>query len=339
MLRLPPVSIVRPATIDEALDAIELDGARIVAGGTDLWPNLKRRSQQARVVVDLLSIPGLGDIRFDGETLRIGATVKLSTILERQDIRERFPALHRSIASISSPPLRNMATIGGNLCVDTRCTFYNQTEEWRRSIGFCMKERGETCWVATSSPRCWAHSASDAAPMLCALDASVRLVSRREERVIPLAAMYRDDGIEFLAKRPDEILTEILVPLSSDAAHCRSAFWKLRRRHSIDFAVASVAAAVWFDANHAISNASVYLGAVSSSPMAVPGANDMMKGRALDEDCVEAVMSAAQKIARPLDNTDFAAAWRNRMVRLYTGAALNEIAGREPGIAAPHHSA
>ena len=339
MLRLPPVSIVRPATIDEALDAIERDGARIVAGGTDLWPNLKRRSQQATVVVDLLSIPGLGDIHVDGDALHIGATVKLSAILEHDVIRERFPALRRSVASISSPPLRNMATIGGNLCVDTRCTFYNQTEEWRRSIGFCMKERGETCWVATSSPRCWAHSASDAAPMLCALDASVRLVSRREERVIPLAKMYRDDGIEFLAKRHDEILTEILLPLNSAADFCNSAFWKLRRRHSIDFAVASVAAAVWFDENRTVERASVYLGAVSSSPVAVPGVNDILRGRALDEDCVEAVMAAAQKTSRPLDNTDFAAAWRNRMVRLYTGAALHEIAGRDPGIAPPHHSA
>lgn len=339
MLRLPPVSVVRPATVAEALDAMERDGARIVAGGTDLWPNLKRRSQQANVVVDLMSIPGLGDIHFDGAVLSIGATAKLTELIEHPTLREHFPAFHRSIRSISSPPLRNMATIGGNLCVDTRCTFYNQTEEWRRSIGFCMKERGETCWVATSSPRCWAHSASDAAPMLCALDARVRLVSRQEERVIPLAKMYRDDGIDFLAKRHDEILTEITVPLSSSSAHCQSAFWKLRRRHSIDFAVASVAAAVWFDANHIVENASIFLGAVSSSPVAVPGVNEMLRGRTLDQESVETVMSAAQKIARPLDNTDFAAAWRNRMVRLYTGAALNEIAGRDPGVAAPHHVA
>ncbi|HEY5654468.1 MAG TPA: FAD binding domain-containing protein [Woeseiaceae bacterium] len=337
MLRLPPVRIVRPGSIAEALAAIEYDGARLVAGGTDLWPNLKRRSQHAGVVIDLLSIPGLDEIRFDDAALRIGATAKLSTLLAHTAIREQFPALHRAVASISAPPLRNMATIGGNLCVDTRCTFYNQTEEWRRSIGFCMKERGETCWVATSSPRCWAHSASDAAPILCALDASVRLVSHRGDRVIPLASMYRDDGIEFLAKEPDEILTEILVPLSSAAAHCRSAFWKLRRRHSVDFAVASVAAAVWFDTQDCVERAAVFLGAVSSSPMAVANVSGLLHGKPLDPDNVELVMAAAQKAARPLDNTDFAAAWRNRMVRLYTGAALDEIAGRTPSIAAPRH--
>lgn len=338
MLRLPPVNIVRPASISEALEAIELDGARIVAGGTDLWPNLKRRSQHAKVVIDLLSIPGLDQIQFDGDLLRIGATVKLSTLLEHPVISEHYPAFRRSVASISSPPLRNMATIGGNLCVDTRCTFYNQTEEWRRSIGFCMKERGDTCWVATSSPRCWAHSASDAAPMLCALDASVRLISRREERVIPLAAMYRDDGMEFLAKRHDEILTEILIPGSSSSAHCRSAFWKLRRRHATDFAVASVAAAAWFDAQDIVKRAAIYLGAVSSSPVAVAAASEILEGQPLNPENVETVSAAAQKIARPLDNTDFAAAWRNRMVRLYTGAALDEIAGRKPTIATAHHS-
>ena len=337
MLRLPPVRIVRPGSIAEALAAIEYDGARLVAGGTDLWPNLKRRSQHAGVVIDLLSIPGLDEIRFDDAALRIGATARLSTVLAHTAIREQFPALQRAVASISAPPLRNMATIGGNLCVDTRCTFYNQTEEWRRSIGFCMKERGETCWVATSSPRCWAHSASDAAPILCALDASVRLVSHRGDRVIPLASMYRDDGIEFLAKEPDEILTEILVPLSSAAAHCRSAFWKLRRRHSVDFAVASVAAAVWFDTQDHVERAAVFLGAVSSSPMVVANVSGLLHGKPLDPENVELVMAAAQKAARPLDNTDFAAAWRNRMVRLYTGAALDEIAGRTPSIAAPRH--
>ena len=337
MLRLPPVRIVRPGSIAEALAAIEYDGARLVAGGTDLWPNLKRRSQHAGVVIDLLSIPGLDEIRFDDAALRIGATARLSKVLAHAAIREQFPALQRAVASISAPPLRNMATIGGNLCVDTRCTFYNQTEEWRRSIGFCMKERGETCWVATSSPRCWAHSASDAAPILCALDASVRLVSHRGDRVIPLASMYRDDGIEFLAKEPDEILTEILVPLSSAAAHCRSAFWKLRRRHSVDFAVASVAAAVWFDTQDHVERAAVFLGAVSSSPMVVANVSGLLHGKPLDPENVELVMAAAQKAARPLDNTDFAAAWRNRMVRLYTGAALDEIAGRTPSIAAPRH--
>ena len=139
-----------------------------------------------------------------------------------------------------------MATLGGNLCVDTRCTYYNQTEEWRRSIDYCMKEEGTVCWVAPGSSRCWAHTASDAAPVLCALGAEVRLVSTEGRRTLPVEALYRDDGIDYLAKRPQEILTEILLPASAAAAAgCRASFWKLRRRGTIDFAVLSVAAAIW----------------------------------------------------------------------------------------------
>src|SRR6185369_2841350 len=118
----------------------------------------------------------------------------------------------RAVASISSPPLRNMGTIGGNLCVDTRCTYYNQTEDWRRSIGYCMKAEGDICWVATSSPLCLAHAASDSAPILCALGATVVLVSKEGEREIPLPELYHDDGIHYLTKRPDEILSEIRLP-------------------------------------------------------------------------------------------------------------------------------
>src|SRR5258708_36128943 len=129
-----------------------------------------------------------------------------------------------------------MGTLGGNLCGDTRCTYYNQTEEWRRAIDFCMKAEGSICWVATSSPRCWAHSASDSAPMLCALDASVLLASARGGRAVPVVDLYRDDGIDYLARRPDEILAEIELPAGSGSDRCRSAFWKLRRRGSIAFA-------------------------------------------------------------------------------------------------------
>ena len=182
-----------------------------------------------------------------------------------------IPASRRAVQSISSPPLRNMGTIGGNLCVDTRCTYYNQTEEWRRSIDYCMKAEGEICWVATSSPRCWAHTATDSAPMACALGAKVRLVSKDGERVIPIDDLYRDDGIQYLAKRPDEILTGLYLPADATADRCRSAFWKLRRRGSIDFAVLSAAAAVWTAPDGTVEKARIYLGAVASRPRGRPG--------------------------------------------------------------------
>jgi len=204
VLRLPPIKLLLPKTVQDAAKAIANDNARLVAGGTDLWPNMKRRNQKAGTVVSLMSIADLNSIDSSSADIRFGATATLSNIIRDDKIRQRFPAFATAVASISSPPLRNMGTIGGNLCVDTRCTYYNQTEEWRRSIDYCLKEEGTICWVATKSPRCWAHTASDAAPILCALDASVKLVSAGGAREMMLADMYVDDGIDYLAKLPGQ---------------------------------------------------------------------------------------------------------------------------------------
>lgn len=310
---------------------------RLVAGGTDLWPNMKRRHQHAHTVVSLMGLPELRRIQADGDGLRVGATARLSDIVRDERVRERYPAFARAVASISSPPLRNMATLGGNLCVDTRCTYYNQTEEWRRSIDYCLKEAGDICWVATKSPRCWAHSASDAAPILCALGAQVTLASREGERSIALAELYRDDGIEYLTRRPDEILTEVRLPPESDARRCRAAFWKLRRRGSIDFSVFSVAGAVWLDARGVVERARLYLGAVASSPLEVADAQTLLAAHPLDDARIEAVARVAHKLATPMDNTDFAPSWRGKMVEQYTRAALREIAGLPPEHAPPRH--
>jgi 4-hydroxybenzoyl-CoA reductase subunit beta len=326
VLRLPPIDLRTPATVQEAAQLIATGDVRIVAGGTDLWPNMKRRHQKAETVVSLMSIPGLDNIDSNKADIRIGATATLASIIRDDKIRERFPAFARALASISSPPLRNMGTIGGNLCVDTRCNYYNQTEEWRRSIDYCLKEDGEICWVATKSPRCWAHTASDSAPMLCALDAKVKLESASGERELPLKDIYVDDGIDYLAKKSDEILTEVTVPGSSDATHCRSAFWKLRRRGSIDFATLSVAAAVWTDDHDVVTQASMYLGAVGSAPMAVLEIESVLVGNKITEESIAKIAHAAHKIAQPMDNTDFAASWRGKMTVQYVSAALREIA-------------
>jgi len=326
VLRLPPINLQSPTTVQDAAKAIAQGNARLVAGGTDLWPNMKRRHQKAESVISLMSIPGLDTID-TGEDMRIGGTATLTNIIRNGTVRERFPAFANALASISSPPLRNMGTIGGNLCIDTRCTYYNQTEEWRRSIDYCLKEEGTICWVATKSPRCWAHTASDSAPILCALDATVKLVSADGEREMPLAGMYVDDGIDYLTKRPDEILTEVVVPGASDAGNCRSSFWKLRRRGSIDFSTMSVAAALWLDDNDVVTRASLYLGAVGAAPMPVTDIAAVLVGNKMTEEHIAEVAHAAHKIAQPMDNTDFAPSWRGKMTEQYVIAALREIAG------------
>lgn len=336
MLRLPPIDFRAPQQLEEAITALAAENVRLVAGGTDLWPNMKRRHQQAETVVSLMSVPGLRGIKHTDEGVQIGAITSLADIIRDARLRERLPSFARAVASISSPPLRTMATLGGNLCVDTRCTYYNQTEEWRRSIDYCIKEKGTICWVATKSPRCWAHTASDSAPILCALDAKVKLVGPNGERVIPVSTLFRDDGIDYLCKQADEILTEVLIPASSEQDHCRSAFWKLRRRGSIDFAVLSVAAAVWTDTEDVVTRAAVYLGAVGSSPVPIE-VESLLVGQPLSEDLIMQVAQRAQKAATPMDNTDFTAAWRGKMANNYTHAALNEIAGLPVRCAPPRH--
>ena len=337
MLRLPPIRLQAPESIREAVKMIAAGNVRIVAGGTDLWPNMKRRHQKAETVVSLMSIPDLDRIDSSKSDIRIGGTATLADIVRDDVIRERFPVLAKAVASISSPPLRNMGTIGGNLCVDTRCTYYNQTEEWRRSIGYCLKEEGEICWVATKSPRCWAHTASDSAPVLCALGAKVKLVSESGEREIPLQDMYVNDGIDFLSKRPNEILIEVMVPDASDASRCRAAFWKLRRRGSIDFATLSVAAAVWADDNDVVTRASMYLGAVGPAPMPVPDVEKILVGNKITEERIAEIARAAHHIARPMDNTDFTASWRGKMIVQYVTAALREVAGLPQERLSPRH--
>ena len=368
MLRLPPLDFRSPSSLREVLDLLDgrgpnggsdsgaspgnggggtggggpggsagIGGVRLVAGGTDLWPNMKRRHQQAGTVVSLMGIDELRGIEEAPQGLEIGSTVTLAALLRSDAVRGRYPGFARSVAAISSPPLRNMGTLGGNLCVDTRCTYYNQTEEWRRSIDYCMKEQGSICWVATNSPRCWAHSASDAAPMLCALGARVRLISSGGEREIPLTDLYRDDGIEYLGMRPGEILTRVIVPADSGREHCRSAFWKLRRRGSIDFSVLSVAVALWMDDRNVVDRAAVYLGAVGSSPVCVSDAEDLLVGKELTEDLIAAVAHRARKDATPMSNTDFMPAWRGKMAEHYTHAALCDAAGLPVRRQAPKH--
>ncbi len=243
----------------------------------------------------------------------------------------------RAVASISAPALRNMGTLGGNLCLDTRCTYYNQSEEWRQSIDYCMKEQGETCWVAPSSPRCWAVASGDSAPMLCALDAQVSLQSRQTgTRSIPVADLFRDDGIDYLHKRADEILTAVDLHPKAEAGNCQTSFWKLRRRGAIDFAVLSVGVAIWMSGD-TISRARVYLGAVASRPVPAHDCMRILQGQRPEPDLISEAAALARKVATPLDNTDFRAQWRGVMVERYTEAAIREAVGLSTDRLAPRH--
>jgi len=328
MMRLPHFEFHSPRTVaDAAVLLAESPGdTMIVAGGTDLLPNMKRRQQTPRRLISLRRIDGLRDLRHAGEFV-IGAGATLTSLVRDDRIRRDCTGLWQAAAQVATPHLRNMGTIGGNLCLDTRCTYYDQSLEWRQAIGYCMKKSGETCWVATSSPRCLAVSSTDTAPMLEALGARVRLVSASGERVIDVADLYRNDGIHYLTRRADEILTSVVVP---DQTGWRSTYWKLRRRGSFDFPVASVAAAIKCDAQGSIVDARLVLGAVASRPMASSKAASRLigaNGLTLSDEAIAAAADAAFEVAKPMDNTDFGLHWRKKMTRALVTYALRELRG------------
>ncbi|MBP9146245.1 MAG: FAD binding domain-containing protein [Thermoanaerobaculia bacterium] len=334
MLRLPKFRLHQPATLAEAASILDAEGeaARLVAGGTDLWPNLKRRHQKAGEVVSLSRLAELRAVNANGD-LHLGAMATLTSVERHAAVRERFPALAAAVGWISSPVLRNMGTIGGNVCLDTRCTYYNQNEEWRQSISYCMKAEGKICWVAPSSPRCWAVQSADSAPMLVALGARVTLVSTAGERQIPIAALYHDDGMAYLTKRRDEIVTAIVVPGASDAAHCRTAFFKLRRRGSIDFGVLSVAVALWMDggSDGTVRDARVVLGSIASLPSSADEVAQALIGQKLTPETIAAAASKARSAATPMDNTDLDPRWRGQVTPVYVERTLREAAGLPAG--------
>jgi len=239
-------------------------------------------------------------------------------------VREKYRGLWQAVAQVATPHLRNMGTLGGNLCLDTRCNYYNQNYEWRKAIDYCLKKDGETCWVATASKRCVAVSSTDSAPALIALGAKVKLVSSQGEREVPIAELYRNDGIDYLARKPDEILTEVTLPATEG---WKSAYWKLRRRGSFDFPVLGVAAAVKLAQDGTVEEARLALGAVASRPFLIDKAGEYLKGKKLTDEALAEAGAIVASRAKPMDNTDLDLYWRKDVVSSFVGHALREIRG------------
>jgi 4-hydroxybenzoyl-CoA reductase subunit beta len=326
MMRLPLFAFRAPRTLDEAARILHGEGsdAMPLAGGTDLLPNMKRRQQVPRMLLSLRNIDALRAIHFSDSGARLGACLTLTDIASDPRFRTGATALAQAASQVATPQIRNMATLGGNLCLDTRCNYYDQTYEWRKAINFCMKKDGVTCWVAPSSPKCMAVSSTDTAPALMALGARVRLVSNSGEREIRLADLYNNDGMLYLHRKPDEILAEVLL----DPMHgWRSTYWKLRRRGSFDFPVLSVAAAARFFANGAVEDARIVIGSVASRPLVAEEAGRFLVGRSLTSETISEAAALAARIAKPLDNTDFDMSWRKKVTAEFVTYALRELRG------------
>jgi 4-hydroxybenzoyl-CoA reductase subunit beta len=325
MIRLPRFTYLAPSTVAEAAAELAASPAEtmLLAGGTDLLPNMKRRQQTPGRVVGLRNVRELQGVQHNGD-LRIGAMTTLTSLVRNGQLRAECAGLWQAAAQVATPHLRNMATLGGNLCLDTRCTYYDQTYEWRKAIDFCMKKDGETCWVATSSPRCLAVSSTDTAPMLQALGARVTLVSARGTRDIEAGDLYANDGMKYLTRQADEILSHVTIP---SAAGVRSAYWKLRRRGSFDFPVASVAAAGRFSDDGRVEQIRIVLGSVASRPIDVPAASALISGYTLTDEAIAAAAEAAYPLGKPMDNTDYELVWRKRMIKPLVTYALRELRG------------
>lgn len=319
MMRLPPFRYFAPKSAADVARILDGEGpdAMIVAGGTDLYPNMKRRIQTPGTLVSLRHVAELKGVTANG-SVGIGAGQTLRALERDESLKARLPALWTAVQSISTPLLRNMGTIGGNVCLDTRCNYYNQSWEWRRAINFCMKCEGDTCWVAPSSPTCWAVNSSDTVPVLLALDARVTLVSVAGERELPIAALFGIDGIEYLTKRKDELLTRIDIP---DQGAARSVYRKVRRRGSFDFPVAAVAARVELDGD-VVKQASIVLNAVGPAPVVCEDAAAVIVGQRLTDDLIDEAAALAGRKAKPLDNTDQVSMWRKKVVRVEVKRAL-----------------
>jgi 4-hydroxybenzoyl-CoA reductase subunit beta len=326
MMRLPLFEFRAPRTLEEAVRILDGQGPNTMplAGGTDLLPNMKRRQQVPRTLMSLRHVESLRQVQLNDSASRLGACLTLTDIAENPRFRNGMTALAQASALVATPHIRNMATLGGNLCLDTRCNYYDQNYEWRKAINFCLKKDGKTCWVATGSSKCVAVSSTDTAPALIALGARVRLISRSGEREVALADLYNNDGINYIKRRPDEILAEVLL----DSLHgWKSTYWKLRRRGSFDFPVLSVAAAARLSTQGVVEEARIVVGSAASRPLVASEAAKPLLGRSLNPESIAEAAVLAARIAKPLDNTDFDMTWRKRVTAEFVTYALRELRG------------
>ena len=322
MLRLPPFKYHSPKNIAEAVALKVKHGENAVfsAGGTDLYPNMKRRQFTPQSLIGLRELQELRMIIFK-EGLTIGSGVSISEVARDPRIKKNYPALAKAADLVSTPQLRNMGTIGGNLCLDTRCNYYNQTFQWRKALGFCMKKDGDICWVARSSPICLAVSSSDCAPVAVALDVEFCLLGPEGERSVPAGEFYNNDGINYLKKDQDELLVSIHIPPSEGR---KMNYKKLRRRDSIDFPIFSVATVLSIDEAEVCTEARIVLGAVASCPLRAFESERMLIGERLTAKLIEKSSQAAAKLAKPMDNTDMGLGFRKKVVPLFVSDAIKE---------------
>ncbi len=332
-MSLPQFKLLRPRTLDEAigylvkhLGAAESSQSlrvQVIAGGTDFIPSMRQKLFEPDYVLDIRHIAELKGICQQGSGVEIGALTSLTTIEHSDLLRRRYAVLSEAAATVASPLLRNMGTIGGNICLDTRCLWYNQSLTWRKGCGFCIKKDGNLCHVAPGGSKCWAAFSGDTPPALLCLNAEIEIASASGLRRMPLREFYTGDGVAYRKLQPHELVTRVFLPES--AADYHGVYRKLRIRGSIDYPLAGVAVVMKRSNGH-VADARLAITAANPAPLLVKGVTELLTGKSVDESLAETVGDLAAKTAKPLTTSALTPEYRREMIRVFTKRAILQAA-------------
>ncbi len=328
MMSLPEFNYLAPKSISEACSMLgEHKGhAKVIAGGTDLLVSMKQRVKTPENVIDLKGIPGLRYIKQNGRDMKIGILTLIGDLERSKVVKEHFPILAEAAQYLASPNLRNLGTIGGNICLDTRCCYYNKSNVFRKSIDVCLKFGGDICHVVKKGKKCLAISQADIVPALIALGAKVKIVSSEEEKIIPLEDLYGDDGKDYLKLKAEEIITEAQIP--NPRPSTGGSFQKLRMRKSFDFALVSASINLNLK-NGLCEDIRIVLGSVGAHPIRVIKAEDVIRGKKITNDIIEDAAEFAYKDAKPVANiVNVPPSYRKDMARVMMIQATKEALSR-----------
>jgi 4-hydroxybenzoyl-CoA reductase subunit beta len=328
VLRLPPFRYHRPTSLAAALDLLEEHGpgALPIAGGTDLVPNMKHGLFTPGHLVALGGVPELrGVAETPGGGVRIGAGETLSNLSRHPLVRLRLPALAEACAHVAGPQVRIRATLGGNLCLDTRCTYYNQTEFWRSALGFCLKKDGDVCHVTRVGRKCVAAHSADTPPVLEVLGATLELAAPGgRRRRLPVADFFVADGVANTRREPGELAVAVELPLHGDV-EVRQGYVKLRQRRAVDFPLLTVAVAAGIDRRERVAWIRGVVTGLGARPRTLTGWHEIAAGHRLDDAVVDALARRAFEQCHPLENMTVDPEWRRAMVPVHVRRALRDL--------------
>ena len=318
---LPSLEYHRPDTVEEAVRlAVECAGDfDYIAGGSDLLQNYKNRLNPRGNLISLTAIEEMKEISSE----RIGGLTLLAD-LESDGLLPAYPAIGRAAGLVASPLVRQQATVGGNLLVETRCFYFNQTEFWRKSMGYCMKADGDVCLVVPQKERCYATYSGDLAPVLMVLDATYHLAGPGDRRAIRARDFYRGDGIERHVKGAEEILTHVTLPGTS--AGLLADYRKLRVRDTFDYPMMGVAASLRLDGDR-VEEAHVVVNAVDTRPLEFEDYTASLAGRCFDETLIEEVSREITSRSRPVKNLVLSTSYRKKMIGVFLARILRGFLG------------